>query len=103
MLLEDGNIKFIDPGEMISGPILMGYGDFVAHIYGTSLYDELVNILELNDEQKKLIRIYAIFSSLNILAFLKKSGVDKLDKVVPYGNKYTFYELINEHLKHLNI
>ena len=103
MLLDDGNIKFVDPGEMISGPILMGYGDFVAHTYSTSLCDELMKKLELNEGQQKLVRIYAIFSSLNILAFLKKNGVNELDKIVPYGNKYTFYELINEHLKFLDI
>ena len=51
----------------------------------------------------KRLRIYAIFSSLNILAFLKKSGVNDLDKVVPYGNKYTFYDLIKDHLKELEI
>lgn len=30
MVLDDGSIKFIDPGELISGSKLMGYGDFVA-------------------------------------------------------------------------
>ena len=33
MLTNNGDIKFIDPGELVSGPILMGYGDFVAHTY----------------------------------------------------------------------
>lgn len=103
MLLEDNKVKFIDPGEMISGPILMAYGDFVAHIYKTSLYDKLIEMLNLNTEEIKLLRIYAIFSSLNILAFLKKNGVDNLEAVIPYGNTYTFYELIKEHLKFLNL
>ena len=103
MLLDDGTVKFIDPGEMISGPILMGYGDFVAHTYKTKLYDDLIERLSLTEEEMKLIRIYAICSSLNILAFLHKLGVTNLEEVIPYGNKYTFFELIKEHLKYLDI
>lgn len=103
MLTEDKEIKFIDPGELISGPLLMGYGDFVAHTYKTSLYDCLLKKLKLSEEDEKRLRIYAIFSSLNILAFLKKLGVSDLDKVVPYGNTYTFFELIIDHLKKLDI
>lgn len=103
MILIDGSIKFIDPGEMISGPILMGYGDFVAHVYKTTLYDKLIERLKLDTNQEKLLRIYAILSSLNILAFLKENGVNELNKVIPFGNKYTFYELINEHLKYLDL
>lgn len=103
MVLNDGSVKFCDPGEVISGPILMGYGDFVAHTYKTLLYDKLMKKLKLDDTDEKLLRIYAIFSSLNILAFLKKNGVNELDKVIPFGNKYTFYDLISEHLEYLDI
>lgn len=103
MLMPDNSIKFIDPGEMISGPILMGYGDLVAHIYKTPLYEKLITKLNINKEEEKLIRIYAIFSSLNILAFLKKNGITKLDEIIPFGNTHTFYNLIDEHLKYLNI
>lgn len=101
MLLKDGMIKFIDPGELISGPILMGYGDFTAHTYKTILYDKLMNKLSLSKTEEQLLRIYAIFSSLNILAFLHKLGVKELNKVIPYGNTYTFYQLISEHLEYL--
>ena len=103
MVLTNGDVKFIDPGEMISGPILMGYGDLVAHTYKTILYDKLIKKLNLDINQEKLLRIYAICSSLNVLAFLKKNGVDELYKVIPFGNTYTFYELINEHLKYLEL
>lgn len=103
MILKDGTIKFIDPGELISAPILMGYGDFVAHTYKTVLYDKLISKLNLNSTDEKLLRIYAIFSSLNILSFLYKNGVKDLESVIPYGNKYTFSELITEHMKKLNL
>lgn len=103
MVCDDGSIKFVDPGEMISGPILMGYGDFVAHTYKTVLYDKLVERLSLSSNDLKLLRIYAIFSSLNILAFLRKLGVLELDKVIPFGNSYSFYELISEHLDELDL
>lgn len=103
IMLTQSGIKFIDPGELISGPKLMGYGDFVAHIYKTELYDLLISKLNLSKDDLKRLRIYAVFSSLNILAFLKKIGVEKLDTVIPYGNKYTFYNLIDEHLKELKI
>ena len=103
MLMANGNIKFIDPGELISAPKLMGYGDFVAHIYKTELYDCLMEKLNPSEDDKKRLHIYAIFSSLNILAFLKKLGVQKLDEVIPYGNKYSFYNLIKVHLQELGI
>ena len=103
MITEKNQVKFIDPGELISGPKLMGYGDFVAHTYKTELYDLLIKKLSLSQEDEKRLRIYAIFSSLNILAFLKKLGVEELENVIPYGNKYTFYFLIKEHLNYLGI
>lgn len=103
MVTNKEEIKFIDPGEMISGPVLMAYGDFTAHCYKTKFYDELLKKLNLNETDEKLLRIYAIFSSLNILAFLSKLGVENLDKVIPYGNRYSFYDLIYDHLDHLNI
>ena len=103
MLLNDESIKFCDPGELISGPILMGYGDYMAHTYKTVLCDKLLNKLKLNNNEKKLIRIYAVFSSLNILAFLHKNGVNNLKEIIPYGNKYTFYDLIDEHVKELGL
>lgn len=103
MVLEDGSIKFIDPGELISGSKLMGYGDFVAHSYKTILYDKLITRLNLSCNDKKLLRIYAIFSSLNILAFLHDLGVEDLASVIPFGNKYTFYNLISEHIEVLDI
>ncbi len=98
MVMEDGSVKFIDPGEMISGPVLMGYGDIVAHVYKTPLYDSLICKLGLSEDEEKLVRIYAVFSTLNILAFLKKLGVEALDEVIPYGNTYTFSEMTKEHV-----
>ena len=103
MVTQSGDVKFIDPGELISAPKLMGYGDFVAHTYKTELYDCLAQKLNLSDEDEKRLRIYAIFSSLNILAFLKKIGLEDLEQVIPYGNVYTFYSLIKEHLNALEI
>ena len=103
IMLVDNDIKFIDPGELISGPKLIGYGDFVSHIYKTSLYDCFINKMNFNDDDLKRLRIYSIFSSLNILAFLKKLGINDLENVKPYGNNYTFFELIKEHINELGI
>ena len=103
MLTEDGAVKFIDPGEIISAPILMGYGDFLAHTYKTPFGDELLKRLNLNEEQEKELRIYAVFSLMNVLAFLKNLGVDDLQSQIPYGNKITFFDLISEHLDYLGL
>ncbi len=103
MITENGEVVFIDPGELISGPILMGYGDAVAQIYKTKIYDLFIKKLKPSKEDLIRIRIYAIFSSLNILAFLKENGIGNLQDIIPYGNQYTFYELIKEHLKELGI
>lgn len=103
MITENQQVKFIDPGELISGPKLMGYGDFVAHCYHTPLYDALMGRLKLNQQDEKRLRIYAVFSSLNILAFLKERGVEQLEEVIPYGNQYPFAYFIQEHLKYLDV
>ena len=63
----------------------------------------MIKKLNLSKEDEQRLRIYAVFSSLNVLAFLKNLGVSDLDKVIPYGNKYTFYSLIEAHLKELGI
>ena len=63
----------------------------------------VILLLSLSEDDLKRLRIYAIFSSLNILAFLKKLGVDDLQSVIPYGNKYSFYSLIEEHLRELGV
>lgn len=73
------------------------------HSYKTILYDKLITRLNLSCNDKKLLRIYAIFSSLNILAFLHDLGVEDLASVIPFGNKYTFYNLISEHIEVLDI
>lgn len=103
MVTDNGEVKFIDPGELISGPKLMGYGDFVAHVYKTELYNCLIEKLNLSIDDMKRLRIYAVFSSLNILAFLKKLGVNDLESIIPYGNNYSFYNLIREHLNELGV
>ncbi len=103
MVCEDDEVKFIDPGQLISAPILMGYGDFVAHNYKTVLYDKLINKLNLNEDEEKLLRIYAIFSSLNTLSFLHSVGVSNLEEITSFGNPYTFCELIDEHVKKLDL
>ncbi len=103
MLCDSGEIKFIDPGELISGPILMGYGDFVAHTYQTPLCDALLQKLHLGEEDLKRLHIYAVCSSLNILAFLKKLGCENLEEVIPYGNTKPFVELIKDHLQKLGL
>ena len=101
MVCDDSEVRFIDPGELISAPKLMGYGDFAAHTYKTEFYDTLISKLNLDNDDLKRLRIYAIFSSLNILAFLKKLGVNNLEEVIPYGNHYTFLSLIIDHLEEL--
>ena len=63
----------------------------------------MIEKLNLSKEDMQRLRIYAVFSSLNILAFLKKLGVTDLESVIPYGNSYTFYSLIKDHLNELDI
>lgn len=103
MVCDNGEVKFIDPGQLISAPILMGYGDFVAHNYKTVLYDKLIDKLNLSENEEKLLRIYAIFSSLNTLSFLHSIGVPNILEITSFGNPYTFSELIEEHAKKLEL
>lgn len=95
-------VKFIDPGSIISGPIEMAYGEFVAHAYGTEVFDEFVKIMNFDNETQKRIRIYAILSCLNILAFLVRTNTNSLDKMTPFGNDKPFFEQILEHMMFLN-
>ena len=99
MITEDKQIKIIDPGAIISAPISMGYGELVAHSYGTILYDKLIKNLKLDKLEIKKLSIYAILSLLNILAFLVRNNIGEIEKNKPFGNKYSFLQLIDMHLK----
>ena len=98
MITKDNEIKIIDPGAIISAPIEMGYGELIAHSYGTIIYDKLIKNLGINKLMIKKFSIYAILSLLNIMAFLVRNNIGEIEKNKPFGNKYSFFELINMHL-----
>lgn len=102
MINNNFEVKIVDPGALIAGPVEMAYGEFCAHSYGTLIYKEfnkLINKTKTCDEI--LVRIYAIFSLLNVLAFIVKRDAVDINLVKPFGNNKTFFELIDEHLKFL--
>ena len=80
----------------------MGYGELVAHSYGTIIYEKLIKNLGLNELEIKKLSIYAILSLLNIMAFLVRNNIGEIEKNKPFGNKYTFFQLIDMHLKIIN-
>lgn len=94
-------VKFIDPGAIVSGPIELAYGEFSAHAFGTKLFDVLKSTLGFSKEEEKKIRIYAILSSLNIMAYLIRNKVDDIVTAKPFGNNNTFIDNIYAHLKYL--
>ncbi len=102
IVTKEEEIKIIDPGAIISAPIYMGYGELVAHSYGTMIYDKLIKNLNLNKSEIKKLSIYAILSLLNIMAFLVRNNIGEMEKNKPFGNKYTFFQLINMHLQIIN-
>lgn len=102
IITEKEDIKIIDPGSIISAPIEMGYGELVAHSYGTIIYDKLIENLGLDKLSVKKLSIYAILSLLNIIAFLIRNNLWQIEKSKPFGNKYTFIQLINMHLNIVN-
>lgn len=102
IITEDKQIKIIDPGAIISSPISMGYGELVAHSYGTIIYDKLIKNLGLKELEIKKLSIYAILSLLNIMAFLVRNNIGEIEKNKPFGNKYSFFQLIDMHLKIIN-
>ena len=103
IITEDKQIKIIDPGAIVSSPIAMGYGELVAHSYGTIIYDKLIKNLNFDKIEIKKLSIYAILSLLNILAFLVRNNIGEIEKNKPFGNKYTFLQLIDMHLKIINL
>ncbi|MBO5341198.1 MAG: hypothetical protein J6A73_00780 [Lachnospiraceae bacterium] len=98
IMVSDTRVVFIDPGAVLSAPIEMGYGEFVAHAYGTILYPILIEKLGVDREVEKKIRTFSIFSLLNIMAFLVRNGCSNPDEKCPYGNDKTFSQLLEEHL-----
>ena len=102
IITKDQEVKIIDPGAINSAPIAMGYGELIAHSYGTIIYDKLIKNLGLNKLEIKRLNIYAVFSLLNIIAFLVRNNIGEIEKNKPFGNKYTFFELIDMHLKIIN-
>ena len=102
IITEEKQIKIIDPGAIVSSPISMGYGELIAHSYGTIIYDKLIKNLKLDKLEIKKLSIYAILSLLNIMAFLVRNNIGEIEKNKPFGNKYTFLQLIDMHLKIIN-
>lgn len=102
MITKDNEIKIIDPGAIISAPIEMGFGELVCHSYGTIIYDKLIKNLGFGKLMIKKLSIYAILSLLNIMAFLVRNNIGDIEKNKPFGNKYTFFELIQMHLNLIN-
>lgn len=102
IITKDKHINIIDPGSIVSSPISMGYGELVAHSYGTIIYDKLIKNLNLNKLELKRLSIYAILSLVNIMAFLIRNNIGEIEKSKPFGNKYSFFQLIDMHLKIIN-
>ena len=100
MVTDNFEIKIVDPGALVTGPLEMSYGEFCAHSYGTLIYDRFEKLIDKSVDQK-LIRIYAIFILLNILAFIVRNNIMDAKLAKPFGNSKTFLELIDEHLKFL--
>lgn len=102
MMTDKFEIKIVDPGSLIAGPLEMSYGEFCAHAYGTKIYDNFEKLIDKKID-KKLIRIYAIFMLLNILAFIVRNKVIAPELAKPFGNNKTFFELIDEHISFLEV
>lgn len=99
MIDEQGEIKIIDPGAIVSAPLNMGLGELVAHSYGTKIYDKLMENMQATESQKRKLSIYGILSSLNVMAFLVRNRIGDIEKSKPFGNTHTFFELIEGHLR----
>lgn len=102
MIDENGDAKIIDPGAVISAPLSMGMGEFVAHSYGTKVYDKFIERMQASNEEIKRLSIYGILSSTNIMAFLVRNSIGDINLSRPFGNNNTFFELIGRHLKIIN-
>ena len=102
MIDENGDVKIIDPGAVISAPLSMGMGEFVAHSYGTKVYDKFIERMQASNEEIKRLSIYGILSSTNIMAFLVRNNIGDINLSRPFGNNNTFFELIGRHLKIIN-
>lgn len=102
MIDEGGDVKIIDPGAVISAPLSMGMGEFVAHSYGTKVYDKFIERIQASSEEIKRLSIYGILSSTNIMAFLVRNNIGDINLSRPFGNNNTFFELIGRHLKIIN-
>lgn len=99
MITDNGEIKIIDPGAIVSAPINMGLGELIAHSYGTIIYDKLIEEMKPTCIEKKRLSIYGILSSMNIMAFLVRNNIGIIEDSKPFGNKKTFFELIEGHMK----
>ena len=95
MLSDDGCIKIIDIGAVMSGPIELAYGEFMAHTYSTKLFDEFDKIYCISSN--KLVRFFAIVSLCDILIYAVNHGI-KLSRLCPFGNHTPVLRLIKGHL-----
>lgn len=100
MLASNEQIKIIDPGSIIAGPIEMSYGEFMAHSFGTEIYEEFEKLIEKTVDIKA-VKIYSVLMLLNILAFIVKHKISDACLAKPFGNSKTFIDLINIHINEL--
>lgn len=98
MVTNDNKTIIIDPGALILGPIEMAYGEVMAHGYGTGIYEEFKK--HIGGVNEGSIRLFAIISLINILAFITKLGLDPT-QAKPFGNSRKFFDLIDEHATYL--
>ena len=99
MITDDGQVKIIDPGAIVSAPMSMGLGELVSHSFGTIIYDKLMQEMKATQLEKKRLSVYGILSSMNVMAFLVRNNIGDINQSKPFGNKNTFFELINKHLE----
>jgi|GEM_PF-6344571 len=95
MLTDNGEVKFIDPGVLVSGFSERAYGSFCANTYGTPVYDEFEKLIK--DSDQSLVRASAILTSINVLAFIVRNNIAEPTQAKPFGNNRTFLDLISEH------
>lgn len=98
MVTDNDKIIIVDPGALIAAPVEMAYGEIMAHGYGTNIYEEFKKYIGSVNENT--IRLFAVISLLNILAFVIKLGLNPV-QAKPFGNPNSFFTLIDEHTAYL--
>lgn len=97
LITENNRLIFLDPAAIVNSNKIHALGEWMAHTYGTHLWDDVLRYFKLSKSDLLIVHQTAMAISQNILDFIKKNKTDNWKTAKPFGNNKKFIDLIKCH------